>query len=386
MKKIAIFTGTRAEYGLLKELMVAIKNSTDLTLQIMASGTHFSPEFGYTYQNIIDDGFAITESIEMLMSSNTPIGTVKSMGVALIGFADALQRMKPDCLIILGDRYEALAAAQASFFLRIPIIHIHGGEITEGAYDDAIRHAITKLSLFHFTSTEEYRNRVIQLGESPNRVFNVGAIGLDYINNFKNKFLSKLELSKSLNFEINKPFFLITYHPVTLAHEEPAETFHNLISALDTFPEHQIIITYPNADDGGRIIIKLIESYANSNSQRILATPSLGQIRYLSAAKLADAVIGNSSSGIIEIPSLNTPTINIGSRQRGRLAARSILNCGTTTKDMSAAIKNAIEIKYLQDESYYSNPYGQGDTTSKILAKIRSIDNWDLVKKFHNLS
>ena len=200
MKKIAIFTGTRAEYGLLKELMVAIKNSTDLTLQIMASGTHFSPEFGYTYQNIIDDGFAITESIEMLMSSNTPIGTVKSMGVALIGFADALQRMKPDCLIILGDRYEALAAAQASFFLRIPIIHIHGGEITEGAYDDAIRHAITKLSLFHFTSTEEYRNRVIQLGESPNRVFNVGAIGLDYINNFKNKFLSKLELSKSLNF------------------------------------------------------------------------------------------------------------------------------------------------------------------------------------------
>ena len=386
MKKIAIFTGTRAEYGLLKELMVAIKNSTDLTLQIMASGTHFSPEFGYTYQNIIDDGFAITESIEMLMSSNTPIGTVKSMGVALIGFADALQRMKPDCLIILGDRYEALAAAQASFFLRIPIIHIHGGEITEGAYDDAIRHAITKLSLFHFTSTEEYRNRVIQLGESPNRVFNVGAIGLDYINNFKNKFLSKLELSTSLNFEINKPFFLITYHPVTLAHEEPAETFHNLISALDTFPEHQIIITYPNADDGGRIIIKLIESYANSNSQRILATPSLGQIRYLSAAKLADAVIGNSSSGIIEIPSLNTPTINIGSRQRGRLAARSILNCGTTTKDMSAAIKNAIEIKYLQDESYYSNPYGQGDTTSKILAKIRSIDNWDLVKKFHNLS
>ena len=386
MKKIAIFTGTRAEYGLLKELMVAIKNSTDLTLQIMASGTHFSPEFGYTYQNIIDDGFAITESIEMLMSSNTPIGTVKSMGVALIGFADALQRMKPDCLIILGDRYEALAAAQASFFLRIPIIHIHGGEITEGAYDDAIRHAITKLSLFHFTSTEEYRNRVIQLGESPNRVFNVGAIGLDYINNFKNKFLSKLELSKSLNFEINKPFFLITYHPVTLAHEEPAETFHNLISALDTFTEHQIIITYPNADDGGRIIIKLLESYANSNSQRILATPSLGQIRYLSAAKLADAVIGNSSSGIIEIPSLNTPTINIGSRQRGRLAARSILNCGTTTKDMSAAIKNAIEIKYLQDESYYSNPYGQGDTTSKILAKIRSIDNWDLVKKFHNLS
>ena len=386
MKKIAIFTGTRAEYGLLKELMVAIKNSTDLTLQIMASGTHFSPEFGYTYQNIIDDGFAITESIEMLMSSNTPIGTVKSMGVALIGFADALQRMKPDCLIILGDRYEALAAAQASFFLRIPIIHIHGGEITEGAYDDAIRHAITKLSLFHFTSTEEYRNRVIQLGESPNRVFNVGAIGLDYINNFKNKFLSKLELSKSLNFEINKPFFLITYHPVTLAHEEPAETFHNLISALDTFPEHQIIITYPNADDGGRIIIKLIERYANSNSQRILATPYLGQIRYLSAAKLADAVIGNSSSGIIEIPSLNTPTINIGSRQRGRLAARSILNCGTTTKDMSAAIKNAIEIKYLQDESYYSNPYGQGDTTSKILAKIRSIDNWDLVKKFHNLS
>ena len=386
MKKIAIFTGTRAEYGLLKELMVAIKNSTDLTLQIMASGTHFSPEFGYTYQNIIDDGFAITESIEMLMSSNTPIGTVKSMGVALIGFADALQRMKPDCLIILGDRYEALAAAQASFFLRIPIIHIHGGEITEGAYDDAIRHAITKLSLFHFTSTEEYRNRVIQLGESPNRVFNVGAIGLDYINNFKNKFLSKLELSKSLNFEINKPFFLITYHPVTLAHEEPAETFHNLISALDTFPEHQIIITYPNADDGGRIIIKLIESYANSNSQRILATPSLGQIRYLSAAKLADAVTAHSSSGIIEIPSLNTPTINIGSRQRGRLAARSILNCGTTTKDMSAAIKNAIEIKYLQDESYYSNPYGQGDTTSKILAKIRSIDNWDLVKKFHNLS
>ncbi len=292
-----------------------IQSDPDLTLQLLVSGMHLSPEFGETYKQIEKDGFSIDEKIEILLSSDSAVGTAKSMGLGVLGFADALSRLAPDVLVILGDRFEALAAAQTAMILRIPIVHLHGGEITEGAYDDAIRHAITKLSYLHGTSTEEYRQRVIQLGESPERVKNIGAIGLDHLK--RASFMDTQELSESLNFSIDKPYFLVTYHPVTLGEEAPEESFQALLDALDTFPDHQVILTYPNADDGGRRIIPMLEEYARSNPERVLAIPSLGQVRYLSAVKHAAAVIGNSSSGIIEVPAFDVPTVNIGSRQKG---------------------------------------------------------------------
>jgi len=368
MRKVAVFTGTRAEYGLLYWLLKDIQADSGLELQLLVSAMHLSPEFGLTYQQISKDGFEITEKVEMLLSSNTSVGTAKSIGLGVIGFADALDRMQPDLIIILGDRFEALAAAQAAMILRIPIAHIHGGEITEGAYDDAIRHAITKLSFLHFTSTEEHKNRVIQLGENPSRVFDVGAVGLDHLQ--RSKLMTLEELSSSLNFKLDKPYLLVTYHPVTLASEPATESFNNLLKALDEYKDFKIILTYPNADDGGREIIPLLEEYANNNSKRVLAIPSLGQLRYLSAVKYASAVVGNSSSGIIEVPSFKVATVNIGERQRGRMAASSVFNSNATADGIGAALKEALDA----DLSQVINPYGKGNASQSILDEIKSVD------------
>lgn len=378
MKKIAVFTGTRAEYGLLYWLLKDIQAHPSLELQILVSAMHLSPEFGMTYEQIESDGFNIAEKVEMLLSSNSAVGTVKSMGLGTIGFADALDRMKPDLMIILGDRFEALAAAQAAMILRVPIAHIHGGEITEGAYDDAIRHAITKLSLLHFTSTDEHRNRVVQLGEHPSRVFNVGAVGLDHLQ--RTELMSIKDLSLSLDFNLDKPYFLVTYHPVTAASEPAKESFTNLLQALDQFPDHQVILTYPNADDGGREIIPLLEEYAAKQPERVLAIPSLGQKRYLSAVKHAQAVVGNSSSGIIEVPSFKVPTINIGERQRGRMAAKSVISCSPTSKAISKALSTAVK----KDFSEVTNPYGKGQASEAILEEILNAD-LSAIKSFYDL-
>lgn len=378
MKKIAVFTGTRAEYGLLYWLLKDIQAHPSLELQLLVSAMHLSPEFGMTYKQIESDGFQITEKVEMLLSSNSAVGTVKSIGLGVIGFADALDRMKPDLLIVLGDRFEALAAAQAAMILRIPIAHIHGGEITEGAYDDAIRHAITKLSLLHFTSTDIHRNRVIQLGEHPSRVFNVGAVGLDHLQ--RTELMSIEDLSLSLDFTLNKPYFLVTYHPVTAASEPAKESFTNLLQALDQFPDHQVILTYPNADDGGREIIPLLEEYAAKQPERVLAIPSLGQKRYLSAVKHAQAVVGNSSSGIIEVPSFKVPTINIGERQRGRMAAKSVISCPPTSQAISKALSAALK----NDFSEVTNPYGKGQASEAILQEILNAD-LSAIKSFYDL-
>ena len=286
--------------------------------------------------------------------------------------------MKPDLIVILGDRFEALAVAQAAMILRIPIAHIHGGEITEGAYDDAIRHAVTKLSFLHFTSTAEHKNRVIQLGENPSRVFDVGAVGLDHLQ--RSNLMTLQELSASLNFKIDRPYLLVTYHPVTLASEPATESFNNLLKALDVYPEYQVILTYPNADDGGREIIPLLETYASNNSNRVLAIPSLGQLRYLSAVKHASAVIGNSSSGIIEVPSFNVSTVNIGERQRGRMAADSVFNCNATTYGIGVALKEALEA----DLSQIVNPYGKGNASEAILEQIKSAD-LSVIKSFYDI-
>ncbi|WP_318401310.1 UDP-N-acetylglucosamine 2-epimerase [Photobacterium leiognathi] len=382
-KKVAVFTGTRAEYGLLFWLLKDIQSDPDLTLQLLVSGMHLSPEFGDTYKQIEKDGFNIDEKIEILLSSDSAVGTAKSMGLGVLGFADALSRLAPDVLVILGDRFEALAAAQTAMILRIPIIHLHGGEITEGAYDDAIRHAITKLSYLHGTSTDEYRNRVIQLGESPARVRNIGAIGLDHLN--RASFMVVSELSESLNFELTNPYFVVTYHPVTLGDESPEGSFQSLLDALDEYPEYQVILTYPNADDGGRRIIPMLEAYAASQPKRVLAIPSLGQVRYLSSVKHAAAVIGNSSSGIIEVPAFDVPTVNIGSRQKGRLAAKSVIHATATKESISDAISLAVNRKYKAEDENIVNPYGQGNSSQQVIEMIKGLD-FEPCKSFYDVN
>ena len=381
-KKVAIFSGTRAEYGLLYWLMKDIQSDKSLELQIIVSGMHLSPEFGETYKHIEKDGFIIDEKIEMLLSANSPTGTAKSIGIGVLGFADAFNRLLPDVLVVLGDRFEALAAAQTAMIMKIPVLHLHGGEITEGAYDDSIRHAITKFSYLHATSTNEHKNRVIQLGESPNRVFNVGAIGLDHI--LRGTFMTLEELSKSLDFKINKKYLIVTYHSATLSNEDPELTYTNILTSLEKFKEYQVIVTYPNADDGGRNLIPLIESYASKEPDRIFAIPSLGHMRYLSALKYASAVIGNSSSGIIEAPSFNVPSINIGSRQQGRTAASSVINCDTDIDSIQAALITALKTDFKELHKDTSNPYGQGNASKQVIEIIKSF-SYIASKNFYNI-
>lgn len=382
-RKIAVFTGTRAEYGLLYWLIHDLASDSKFEMQLIVSGAHLSPQYGLTYKEIEKDGFKIGAKIENVLSSDSSVGTAKSLGLGILGYADALDRLKPDALVVLGDRYEALAITQTAAVLRIPVIHLHGGEITEGAYDDAFRHAITKLSTLHVTATEEYRQRVIQLGEAPKTVFNLGAIGLDHLQ--RSNFMSLSELSESLGFGLDKPYFLATYHPATMADENPFDSITALIGALDEFPDHKVIITLPNADDGRHEIANLIEGFAAINPDRVIAMHSLGQIRYLSAIKYAAAVIGNSSSGIIEVPSFNVPSINIGQRQSGRLAAQSVINCAPTHDAIFAAINKGIEMDKKQDANMFANPYGRGNVSAQIIQFLKSHD-LTCRKKFHDLA
>lgn len=382
MKKIAVFTGTRAEYGLLYWLLKEIEDDQEFTLQLIVTGTHLSSEFGCTYKNILDDGFNIDERIEILLSSDTSVGVAKSMGLGMLSYAEALERLKSDCIIILGDRYEALAMAQTAMVMHVPVVHIHGGEITEGAYDDSFRHAITKLSQLHFTSTETHRKRVIQLGEQPENVHNVGAIGLDHIT--RSNLMSKKELSLSLDFNLSDEFFLVTYHPVTLAEENPELTFKELLKALDNFKEYKIIMTYPNSDNGGREIMNLMNEYAKVQPERVLIVPSLGQKRYLSAVQHSSVVIGNSSSGIIEVPSFKVPTVNIGMRQKGREAAKSVIHCETDAVKVTEAIQIALDSSANLLNKDVCNPYGGGNTSFNIL-KIFKKHSFEKTKKFFDL-
>ncbi len=382
MRKIAVFTGTRAEYGLLYWLMKDIQASKTLELQVIVTAMHLSPEFGETWKQIEQDGFNIDAKVEMLLSSDTPVGVVKSMGLGIIGFADALDRLRPDVLIVLGDRFEALVVVQAALIMRIPVAHLHGGEITEGAYDDAIRHAITKMASLHFVAAEPYKQRVIQMGEVPSRVFNVGAIGLDHLQ--RSPWMELGKLGASLGFELREPYLLVTYHPATLLEEDPEECFSALLVALDRFPDYQIILTYPNADNGGRAIIPLLEEYARSQPHRVLATPSLGSRRYLSALRKASAVVGNSSSGIIEAPAFWIPTVNIGSRQLGRLASESVLHCPAITDAIEQALHKALSQDFAARCKNFSNPYGQGSAASAIL-KVLESHTGTFHKHFHDL-
>lgn len=382
MKKICVVTATRAEYGLLKPLMLEIKASNNLELQTLVTGAHLSPEFGLTYQFVEKDGFEITEKVEMLLSSDTAVGISKSMGIGMIAYADAFSRLKPDAIVILGDRYEMLAVASCATIFKIPIIHLHGGEITEGAYDDAIRHAISKLSSLHFTSTEEYRNRVIQMGENPERVYNVGAIGLDNISSLD--LMTKEELEKDLEIKFNKYNYQVTFHPETLGELSSQEQFENLLQAIDHQEDSFFVFTKANADTDGRIINQLIDDYVHKNPEKAICYHSLGTLRFLSFVKIADAIIGNSSSGILEAPSLKTVTINIGDRQKGRIQAHSIINCDNSAESIIKAIESSKEESFLDLVSNCANPYDNGGAVSKIMNVILN-NNIVSIKSFYDL-
>jgi UDP-N-acetylglucosamine 2-epimerase (non-hydrolysing) len=371
-RTIAVFTGSRAEYGLLYWLLKEIKESKSLALQFIVSGMHLSKEFGDTWRQIEADGFFIDSKVEMLLSSDSRVGIAKSVGLGTIGLADSLQNLNPDLLIILGDRFEALAAAQVAMILGIPIAHLHGGEITEGAYDDTIRHAITKMASLHFVAAEPYRKRVIQMGEAPASVFNVGALGLEHV--LRTPRLSLDELAQDLAFPLRKPFFMVTYHPVTLLDEDPLQSMKEILSALDHFPDYQVILTYPNADNGGRGLIPMLKEHARNNPERTMAIQSMGSKRYLSALAESAAVIGNSSSGIIEAPSFGVPTVNIGTRQQGRLAAESVLHCAPQAQSITACIRQALSAEHISLCAKKSNPYGQGRTARQISQVLRRAD------------
>lgn len=381
MRKICVVTGSRAEYGLLSGLMRAIKEDSGLELQVIATNMHLSPEFGLTYRNIEEDGFFINKKVEMLLSSDTANATAKSVGLGFIGFADAYEDLKPDMIVVLGDRYEIISAVSTALFYKIPVAHLHGGEITEGAYDDCIRHSVTKMSHLHFTSTEEYRQRVIQLGEDPNRVFNVGAPGIENIK--KVPLMSKEELEASLDgFIFGDKALLVTYHPVTLENSTAEEQIKNLLDALEEYPEYKVIFTLPNSDTDGRVIIKFINEYVAKHSDRAVAHPSLGLRRYLSALQFVKAVVGNSSSGIIEVPSFGIPTLNIGDRQRGRLAAESVVNCGTSKEDILAGLEKIVNV----EPKDIHNPYEGKNTTADILQVLKTYPLEGLIQKsFYNL-
>lgn len=372
--KICFITATRAEYGLLQPLMQKIHKDNSIQMQIIVTGMHLSPEFGETYKQIELDGYAIDEKVEMLLSADTVTSVVKSIGLATIGFADALARLQPDLLIILGDRFEMLAAAQSALIMQIPIAHLHGGECTFGAYDDSIRHAITKMATWHFTSTESHRKRVIQLGESPKRVFNVGAIGIENIMNLQ--LLTKEELFNELQLDKLKPMFLITFHPETNGEKDG---ILKLLKALENYPDVSLLFTKSNADNGGRMINEAIYDFTLKHPNAKLYD-SLGQLKYLSAVKYSEVVIGNSSSGLIEVPYLATPTVNCGRRQEGREQPNSVFNTVLDTTEIYSTIEKAKKFS-----GRYDTIFGDGQVSEEIISILKKLPSLSIKKEFYDL-
>lgn len=384
MRKICVITGTRAEFGLLRPLIALIAKDEELQLQLIATGMHLSPEFGYTLDEIIAAGFVVDKKVECLLSSDTAVGVSKTIALAISGFADAFEALQPDLVLVLGDRTEILGAVIAAGIANIPIAHLHGGETTEGAYDEAIRHSITKFSHLHFTSTEAYRKRVIQLGEQPEMVFNVGAIGLDAVK--KLKLLNKEEFENSIGFKLKKRNVLITYHPVTLEKEAPIQTFENILQALDELSETGLIFTHANSDKNGRVINKMITEYVEIHRDKAVAFKSLGQLRYLSALQFVDFVIGNSSSGILEVPAFRIPTINIGDRQKGRICNESVINSNNSLEDIEKSTTFALDKQFRETIQQQEMLYGNGTAAEKILKVIKEHPVIPLKKSFYDIS
>ncbi len=385
-KIISVLTATRAEYGLLKPLIKKLDLMEKFDVRVVVTGMHLSIEHGSTLNEIKNDGIKIDKEIEILMASDTAVSISKSMGLAMISFAEYFSELKPNLLVVLGDRYETLAVCCAAVNSQIPIAHLHGGETTEGAVDEAFRHSITKMSCLHFTSTETYRRRVLQLGEHPQQVFNVGAIGVEIINNLE--YMTKEEFEKSINMRIKKKLALLTFHPVTLESNTGEGQLINILEALNEFDDLQVIITKANADLGGRAINKLIDEYVEQRGEKFVAFASLGQRRYLSAIKYCDFVIGNSSSGIIEVPTFKKPTINIGDRQKGRVQAKSIINCEPMKPDIIDAVNKALSNEFIDLLNNLENPYGKGNTSYLIVSEIINFfkdEKFTLKKHFYDL-
>lgn len=382
MKKIAIITATRAEYGLLRPLIELVHSDQELELQLLVTGAHLSPNHGNTWQQIEADGFSITKKFEMLLASDSSVAISKAMGLAQISFAEAFEELKPDVAVILGDRYEMLAVASSALMFNLPVAHIHGGELTYGAIDDAIRHAITKMSNLHFTSTEEYRQRVIQMGEQPETVFNTGAIGLDSIKNLH--LLGRNELENTLDIKLKKQNFIITVHPETKSNVPVKQQIDELLHSLDHFDDTFLFFTSANADAQGSEINARLKEYAATHPDKALFVNSLGQIRHLSCLKHFDMVIGNSSSGIIEAPSFKTPVVNIGTRQQGRIMAENIINCNTTRNEIKQAINKGLSKPFQESIKNLKSPYGEGNAAPKIL-NILKTHNIKSIKKFHDI-
>ena len=383
MRKICVITGTRAEFGLLRPLIELIANDKELQLQLIATGMHLSPEFGYTLNEITDAGFVVDKKVECLLSSDSSIGVSKTIALAVSGFADALTELTPDLVVVLGDRTEILGAVIATAMANIPIAHLHGGETTEGAYDEAIRHSITKFSHLHFTSTEAYRKRVIQLGEHPDTVFNVGAIGLDAIK--KLPLLDKASFEQTIGFKLKERNILITYHPVTLEKEAPIKTFENILTALDELTDTALIFTHANSDKNGRIINKMITEYVSNHKDKAVEFKSLGQLRYLSALQYVDFVIGNSSSGILEVPAFYIPTINIGDRQKGRICNESVINSNNSLEDIKKSITFVLDKTFREKIQQQELLYGNGTAAGKILQIIKEHNHISIKKSFYNI-
>ena len=383
MRKICVITGSRAEYGLLRWVMQGIKDDPTLKLQVLATGMHLSREFGLTYREIKKDGFRIDRKVKMLTGSDTPVGIAKSMGKGLIGFADALNELKPDLIVVLGDRFEIFSAVVAALVARIPVAHLHGGELTEGAFDEAIRHSITKMSHLHFVATDEYRRRVIQLGEQPQRVFTVGGLGIDNI--LRLKLFKREELEAVLNFKLGKKNLLITFHPVTLENDAGVKQMGELLKALRKIKKTQLIFTLPNADTNSRKLIKMVKRFV-SQHPNARAYSSLGQLRYLSCIAQVDGVVGNSSSGLAEVPSFRKGTINIGDRQQGRLQATSVINCQATRQSIGIAIRRLYSRDFQARLSQVRNPYGTGGASDKVVKSLKHCSLNGISKKaFYDL-
>lgn len=384
VQKVCVVTGSRAEYGLLRRVMQLIKEDAVLQLQIIATGTHLSPEFGFTDREIESDGFQIDRKLEMLTSSDSPVGIGKSMGLGLIGFSDAWHELNPDLIVVLGDRFEVFSAVAAALVARIPVAHVHGGELTEGAYDDALRHSITKMSDFHFVAADDYRRRVIQLGEDPEHVFLVGGLGVDSIK--CTKLLSREELEGSLGFKLGRRSLLITFHPPTLGCTNPEDQMREMFAALEELVDTQLIFTMPNADTGGRALTKLAGQFV-AQHKNAHACISLGQQRYLSCIAHVDGVLGNSSSGLLEAPSFKKGTVNIGDRQRGRLKARSVIDCEPERKSIRSALQTLYSDRFQSTLESTSNPYGEGGASDKIVQTIKACKLDGLKRKrFYDLS
>lgn len=377
-RKICVITGSRAEYGLLKPLLEEINADRELQLLLVVTGMHLSPEFGATYKDIEQDTFVIDEKVDISLSADTPLGIAKSMGIAIEKMAGVYQKLKPDIITILGDRFEIFSAVAAALISGIPVAHIHGGELSEGCIDDSFRHCITKMSHLHFAAAEEYRRRIIQLGEQPRRVFNVGALGIEAIR--KLEMLSKEQIEKELGIKFNRYNLLVTFHPATLE-QNPEEQFKILLNVLDELKDTTLIFTKANADMGGRIINKMIDDYVVNNPGKAKTFASLGQRRYISTMNYVDAVVGNSSSGIIEAPTLKVATVNIGDRQRGRVSAASVVNCRVDREDIKKTISYVYSAEFKQNLKNVVNPYDKCDTASAIKNIIKGYALTGIIKK-----